>query len=531
VAPVSPYKTALNLGRPKPDYIKNTLDQDRVAAYWTYEDIYRNVEEAFLAVMRNDDGDEVSRRLVPSARTIIEATNRYLAKDVTVTPQPLVTNPDGSTVNADPATIAQVMKLLNDFMSREEFHAKFMSMKRWMLIRADAVFHLMADDTKLPGQRLRLTEVHPGSYFKLTDEADPERITGVYIVNIVDNDDGDPIAQRQAYLKEDNGTISSKLEFFESDGWDDRLPLGPDDLKPVAPPAWAGTLPLLNGIVLPSPITTIPVYHFRNSREGVEPFGVSEIQGIETLLAGINQTATDEDIAVALLGIGVFYTTSGRPRDDQGNEVPWYIAPAAMLELEGQNDKIGRLDGAKDITPLLDHSAYLESKARETTGTPDVAVGKVDVQVAQSGIALSIQFAPIIGKNEEKEVELKGKLDQMWYDIVNMWLPAYESVDPKGLQLLTTFGDPLPVDRAATLKEILDMVTAKLIPIQFAQKLVQEKLGYQIPAEAFNQLVAEQGQMLDATGMRLDAAAAGGPPPAAGAAPGGPPVPGDAAAL
>jgi hypothetical protein len=520
MATISPYRTALKLGRPKPEHIKNLLDQDRVTAYWTYWDIYRNVEEAFTLVMRSDTGNEIARRYVPSARTIIEATNRYLAKDLTITPQPLVKMPDGSQIAADPTATAQVMKLLNDFIVREELHAKFMSMKRWLLIRGDAVFHLMADDTKVEGQRLRIVEVDPSSLFKIEDPADSERILGTYIVSIVDNDDGDAIAQRQAYYKEDNGTISSKLEFFETDGWDDRFPLAPEDLKPVPAPSWAAQSNLLAGIVLPSQITTIPVYHYRNNREGNAAYGVSELQGIETLIAGINQTATDEDITIGLQGIGVFYTTSGRPRDAQGNEVDWVIAPAVMIELESQTDKIGRLDGAKDIKALLDHSGYLEAKARETTGTPDVAVGKVDVQVAQSGIALAIQMAPIISKNEEKEVELKGKSDQMLYDIVNGWLPAYEGVDPKGLQVLCTFGDPLPVNRAEVLKEIIDMVTAQLIPIQFAQKLVQEKLGYQIPADAFNQLVAESSQMLDATGARIDVAATGGPP-----------APGDAPAL
>lgn len=510
MAIISPYATALKLGRPKPSHIKNTMDQDRVTAYWTYSDIYRNVEEAFIAVMRDDDGDEISRRYVPAARTIIEATNRYLAKDITVTPQPLVTMPDGTSVEVDQAIMLAVMKLLQDFMVREEFHAKFMSMKRWGLIRGDSVFHLMADDTKEPGKRLRLVEVDPGSYFTKTDPSDPERITGVYLVSIIDDDEGEPIAQRQEYRKEENGAIFSQLTFWAADGWDDRAPLSEEDLEAVDPPEWAANLPLLEGITLPSPITSIPVYHFRNNREGTEPFGTSEIQGIETLLAGVNQTATDEDVAIALQGIGVFYTTSGRPRDDDGNEMPWVIAPAGMIELEHKDDKIGRLDGAKDINSLLSHSGYLESKARETTGTPDVAVGKVDVQVASSGIALSIQFAPLLGKNSEKEVELKGKCDQMWYDVLNMWFPAYEGIDPKGMTVLTTFGDPLPVNRKEVLAEIIEMVTAKLIPIQYAQKLVQEKLGYEIPAEAFAQLVEEQATMLDSMAPRLDAEAAAG---------------------
>lgn len=515
MAPLSPYVTALKLGRPKPAHIKNTIDQDRVTAYWTYWDIFRNVEEAWTQVLRDDDGNEIARRYVPAARTIIEATNRYLGRDITVTPEALAIAPDGTEFTPDEAVVLQLMKLFTDFWKREEVPTKFASFKRWGLIRGDAIFHLMADDTKPEGTRLRLVEADPSSYFPIEDPSDATRIDGVYLVTIVEDDEGNAIAQRQSYLKAETGTaIISKLEFFETDGWDDRLPLKTEDLKPVDPPEWAAALPITAGITLPAQITSIPVYHYRNNRSGTEPFGVSELQGIETLLAGINQTATDEDIAIGLQGIGVYWTTSGKPRDESNNEQPWIVAPASMIELEGPEDKIGRLDGVGSIQPLLDHSGYLESKARETTGTPDVAVGRVDVQVAESGIALGMQMSPITSKNEEKELELKSKLDQMWFDMVTMWLPAYEGLADVGIRLSTTFGDPLPVNRAEFMAEVVLLLTNKIISIEFAQKIIQDKLGYKFPKDMMAAIVSEQAAMLDATGVRLDAEAAGGPPPA-----------------
>lgn len=524
MAPLSPYTTALKLGRPKPTHIKNTIDQERVAAYWTYWDIFRNVEEAWTQVLRDDTGNEIARRYVPAARTIIEATNRYLGRDITVTPEPLATAPDGTTFAPPEPDVLALMKLFTDFWKREEVPTKFASFKRWGLIRGDAIFHLMADDTKPEGTRLRLVEADPSAYFPIEDPADNTRINGVYLVTIVEDDENKAIAQRQSYLKADNGTIFSKLEFFEVDAWDDRLPLKAEDLKPVPTPSWASTLPITTGITLPTQITSIPVYHYRNNRSGTEPFGVSELQGIETLLAGVNQTATDQDIAVGLQGIGVYWTTSGRPRDASGNEVPWIIAPASIIELESPDDKVGRLDGVGDLKPLLDHAGYLENKARETTGTPDVAVGKVDVQVAQSGIALSMQMSPITSKNVEKELEHKGKLDQMWFDIVTMWLPAYEGLADVGIRLATTFGDPLPINRKEVLDEIVLLITNHLISIEFAQQVIQEKLGYTFPKDMLATIANEQQTLLDATGVRLAAdAAAGGPPGGAAVAP---PLPG-----
>lgn len=111
-------------------------------------------------------------------------------------------------------------------------------------------------------------------------------------------------------------------------------------------------------------------------------------------------------------------------------------------------------------------------------------------------------------------MELKTKLDQMLYDLVNMWFPAYEGLDPGGVTLRVMFGDPLPVDRVAVLKEILDLLAAKVISVQYAQRLVRERLGYDIPTDMMAQIVEEQGQLLDAAGGRLEAEAAATTTPA-----------------
>ena len=510
MAGVSPYATALKLGRPKPDYVLNEEDANRVASYSTYWDIYHNVEEAFLAVLRNDDGDELSRRNIPAARTIIEATNRYLAKDPVITPNPIVINPDGTELQADVATLSQIMKLWNDLAKREEFWTKFLSLKRWLLIRGDAILHVTADDTKAEGTRISINEEDPATYFTIPNPVDRTRVDGAYLVSIVDDDEGEPIAQRQQYTRTDSGRIWTQLRFFTVDKWDDRFPLTELDLEEADVPERFADSPLVTGFELDPRITQIPVYHYRNNRKGKEPFGLSELQGIETLLAGITQTATDQDQTVVLTGIGIYVTTSGKPRDQDGNEQDWMIAPASVMELETTDDKFDRVPGVTSVQPLLDHLGMLEGQAQKTTGTPDIAVGRVEVTVAESGVALAIEMAPILAKNAEKEQEIKSKTEQMLYDLVNMWMPVYENLDPKGASLALTFGDPLPPDRKAILAEITGMVDSGLISKAFAQTLVRERLGYDIPKDDLAAIVAEQGQILDATGMRLDQEASGG---------------------
>jgi len=519
---VSPYTTALSLGRPKPTHVRDGAeDLDRITAYDTYEDIWTNIPEAFAALLRQGD-DPISRRYIPAVRGIIESVNRYLA----LNPEISWTGIAGATISDE--QMAEFQARVNLTLAREEFAIKFMAMKRWGLIRGDACLMLSADPNKAEGTRIRITEVPANQYFPIYDPTDGERVIGCYLASIVLNDDDEDIVQRieyhrvlteeQAALYNDApvGSIFYRVGYFELDGWDDRQP-DPDDLKPVEVPEWAQPDPdaetsPLAGFALPAQITSIPVYHFRNNRRGgIEGrFGTSELQGLETILAGMIQNSTDEDMTIALMGIGMYWTDSGKPRNAQGQEVEWVIAPGTVIEVE-KDGKLGRIEGVGSVQPIQDHMAHLKAEARDAAAIPAIAAGARDPNADQSGVALRIEFMPILAKNAEKESELSSKLTQMFYDLAYMWFPAYEQWEPPQVQPAILFDDPLPVDRAAVLKEVTDLVTARIASISWAQTYLAEKLGYKFSSNMLNEIVAEQEQLLDATGSRIGEEA--GPPP------------------
>lgn len=522
----SPYATALALNHPAPTYVPNEDDNDRVRSYQTYEDIYWNVDTAFEAILRDADGEEISRRYVPGARTLIEGTNRYCCKNLAWV----------GTVPAD-VTLGEedqkaTMDMLQGLFKREALGSKFMSMKRWLLIRGDALLHVSADPLKPEGTRLRITELSPESYFPIMDRVDTERVVGCYIVTVIKDDEDEEIVQRIEYrrmLTPDDvakygaplGTIYYRLSFYTLEGWDDRYPRTEEDLEEAEAPSAvsgseAGTLAMTGG-PLPAQITSLPVYHFRNRAMGGKVFGISELQGVETLLGGQTQVVTDQDIAVALQGIGVFWTDSGRPQDSQGNEVDWVISPATMLELTS-GSKVGRVDGARDINSMLAHTEAMGQHAREASGTPDVAVGRVDVKVAESGIALAIQFAPVVAKGEELEEECANKLDQMVFDLLNGWLPAYEGWSPNGMVVTVVFGDPLPVNRAAIVTEVAELVKNKVISRRMGAQIIKDKLGYDIdPVAMVGEVNAEDSAVLDAAAARMGSELGEAPPAGDGA--------------
>lgn len=558
MAPTSVYETVALFGRPFPTHVVEEAKEDqlRLRAYDTYTELYHNNSEVFTLTLKIDSGNELFRRLLASGRTIVEGTNRYFGRGLSwiiEAPEPTsaaspggvggegaaASTGDGGAAAADAASaVLGPTGALTNLLRREEFGAKYMSLKRWSLIRGDGMFHITADPTKAEGQRLSITELNPATYFAIPDPANAERVVGCYIVNVIKDDEDEEIVARLEYRRiltvEDAsnpaykgnaglGTIFAKLTFWEIDGWDDRY-LPPGDMKPVSPPSRFGaaagtegspTALLLSGMAMPAQITAIPVYHFRNNRRGGSVYGVSELQGIETLISGINQTATDQELSVALNGLGLYWTDSGQARDSDNNPIPYRIAPGAMLSLE-KDGKVGRLTGVGSVQPSLDHAKFLQQGMQESSGTPEVAIGRGTAAAAASGVALAIEMAPVVSKGEEKEEEHISKLTQMLFDLLTGWLPAYEGYTDDGTRVLPIFDNPVPVDRAAVVVELSTLVTAKILSARTARDVAAEKLGYQIPEDEDTRLAGEAQAALDLEGARLDAAVGAGSPVAGG---------------
>lgn len=510
----SPYSTVTPLGRPVPSHITDEDDQDRVRAYTTYEDIWNNVPEAFAALLRDSD-DPISRRYLPVVRDIVEAVNRYLAVDMETTWLPI----PGNTVSDE--QVLEWKSRLDAFWAREEVAIKMMSSKRWTLIKGDSILHIHADATKAEGSRVSITEIEPEQYFPIYDPSNAERVIGCYLASVVEDDEGEEIVQRIEYrkvLSEEQaaefgmpiGSVFYRLGYFEPDGWDERDP--EIEAAPVDPPEWAapaeGAPDPFAGYGLDPQITSIPVYHFRNKRRGGKAgrFGTSEIQGLESVYAGIIQNATDEDLAVAMVGLGVYWTDSGKSRDEQGNPVPWEVGPASIAELE-KDGKFGRVPGITTVQPILDHIKLLEAAARGASAAPLIASGNVDASVAASGVALRIQFMPTLSANAEKEQELASRWTHILFDLLTMWFPVYEGWAPLPLQPGVVFGDPLPLDRTAIITEVAGLVTAGIMSKAFAAEYLDQKLGFNFPKGMVEAAAAEQQATLDAEGARIAAEA------------------------
>jgi len=471
------YSAALDFISSGDANVANSLDQRRIGAYDLYENMYINSTQTLKIVLRGDDSHPI---LMPSGKKIIEATNRFLGI--------------GFDFLVAPVGDAGTQELLNqwwgDFFKREAMRAKFASNKRWGLVRGDAAFYIYADGGKSPTQRISIAELDPRQLFEIEDSNGS--VVGVHIVDTIQDfrepDKPDKkIARRRTFRKayDELGAplgITMELKHFEIGKWDDRSASLAEKMEPVAYPDFD-----VEPFALPPTITQLPVYKWRNNPPQNSSWGHSQLTGLETLLYAINQSLTDEDATMVFQGLGMYVTSAAPPQDSEGNTTDWSIGPMQIIEI-GQDQRFDRVTGVSDVSPYQNHMNFIDEKGlSEASGTPAVAIGRVDVAVAESGISLQLQLMPLLAQNAEKEQELIVVLDQMFHDITTMWLPAYEPElfpDPAvmaTMSVVAVFDDPMPKNRDAQVQETLLLVTSNLILTSMAVAKLRS-LGWEYPS-------------------------------------------------
>lgn len=457
---LTPYSTAVPLLGTPPTWM-TPIDAQRILSYQLYEQIYWNVPDTFKLQMRGSDAHPI---YIPTARTIIDTTNRYVGKDFAFA----IESDVGS--ESEQAVLRNALTLL---FRRERFWSKFAANKRFGLIRGDWCFHVLANPAKPAGTRIKIEALDPAAYFPQFHPEDPDRIIAVHIVEqVVENDV--TYIKRQTYqrgqdpLANDGSDTSiwNSIGLFDPKAWED-ITLNPK-------------IKVTELAQLPAQITAIPVYHIRNIETPGDPFGSSEIRGFERIITAINQAISDEELALALDGLGMYATDGGPPKDETGAITDWILGPGAVVE-HANGSKFARVAGVGSVTPVMDHLAYLGNALKEGSGTPDAAIGKVDVKVAESGVSLVLQMGPMLAKVGERDQEITDTMRQMLFDL-NSWLAAYEFVITPAVAV-PVYGDVIPQNVEKMVAEILAMVTAQLVDTEWARQEIARLRGYVFPAD------------------------------------------------
>lgn len=469
-------------------------DRVRIKAYLLYEDMYHNRPEHIRITLRGDDEDSVEIYM-PSAKKCIEAVNRFLAVNFKIIPHPNMQVDDGK---------AAISVFLDNLFTRERMKSKFGQLKRYMLIKGDALLHVTGDLSKREGRRISINELKPEHYFPIEDPETGD-LTGCHIVDIIDNPKNtiktkyhthQLVCRRQTYRRVQDqdgnflGPVTSELALYEIGKWDDRV-LADKDLNRLKT--------VREEYILPAPINQIPVYHWKNTPPPGSTFGMSELAGVESLINAINQSMSDEDLTLVMQGLGVYWTDASPPLNDRGDEVEWEISPRSVVQV-ASGGQFARVSGITTVQPFGDHIKALDEAMQQAIGVPDIAIGVVDVTTAESGIALQLKLGPLLAKNAEKEVDLQDISDQFIYDLVGAWLPAYEEVDTTGATFIASFDDPMPKNKSKDLQDLVTLWTSapNILPVGWFYEQLNKIMGYHLdPVGDFDQALADAQRVLE----------------------------------
>jgi hypothetical protein len=481
--------------------ISNQDDKVRLMAYELYEDFYYNRPEHIRVTLRGEDDDSIEI-YIPSARKSVEAINRFLAVDFEYYIDPELGTETGR---------QSLENALADLFKREKVLSKFNNMKRFMLVKGDALLHVVGVPYERPGKRVKVKELKPEHYFPI--ENGNGDIIGCHIVDIVVNKQNTPrtrrindkkLARVQTYRKvldQNNiptGRVTSKLSLYQIGKWDDRV-LEPKDIRLVED--------IYPEFELPEQIQDLPVYHWKHRPPTGSTFGMSVLASNESIMNAINQSATDEDLTLITQGLGVYWTDASPPTDENGYETEWEIGPGNVVQVS-PGGNFGRVSGVSTIAPYHEHIKLLDEQMQQGMGVPDIAIGMVDVNTAESGIALQLKLGPMLAANAETELLMVDETDEFLYDLINNFLPAYEGLNFDGAAATTQFGDPMPVNQKDELDKLMKVYTdaPSVLPIEFLYEKLNEIMGWELDYNTdFGKAIEDAKEIADAAAGSMTA--------------------------
>jgi hypothetical protein len=491
---ITPYFTAMPYINGKLQEWVDTYDSQRLGSYDLYDDMYDSSPASGTMLLRGASDKPIH---VPTAKRVVNTLARYVGRGWGFAVDPTLGT------DAQRAVAAEFFKKL---FVRERVLTQFNAGKKELLRRGDWVWMLQADPDKRAGRRISIKQIDPRTYFPILDDDDLDRVTGARIIEQVPFGKEDLGVKVQRWLKHTN---PEHEDYGEPDPADEE---GEDafeimyeciiyDIKDWDDPEKRKVLQVVTPLDYLDEITTVPLYHVKLDSRAGNPFGRSILAGLESVMTAINQAVTDEDLALAMAGLGMFVTDAGRPVDEAtGQTIGWVLGPEQVIQT-GQGKTFKRIDGITSVEPQQTHIKYLENQSFGTFGVNDVALGVASSP--ESGIALSIKMQPLFDTADEIELAINEVLDQMFHDIAD-WAELYEDIDLSAVRVFSK-SDPstrIPFDRAGRWTELMTGLEKGIFSLQFVHTQLQEEFGYEIPSTMMGEIQAA------ASKAAVDAAAA-----------------------
>ena len=253
----------------------------------------------------------------------------------------------------------------------------------------------------------------------------------------------------------------------------------------------------------PNPLGVIPVVHIPNIRISGSPWGLSDCNEMISLNRAYNETATDiaDIINYHAAPVTVIIGAKASQLEKGANKVWGGLPKDAKVEnLEG---------GGQGLKGAMDYMAMLKKSMHEMTGVPETALGQAQPISNTSGVALSIQFQPLMNRYHQKIIQYAHGLERVNELILRnlavkepetfTWNPDRDTLpkreqllqldpnDPDTYRTYVHFPPPLPLDKLIVLNEVQSMLSLGLESKEGALRT----LGEEFPAEKLQEIRQE----------------------------------------
>ena len=253
----------------------------------------------------------------------------------------------------------------------------------------------------------------------------------------------------------------------------------------------------------PNPIGVVPVIHIPNVRVSGSPWGLSDCHDIIVLNRNYNEVATDIADIINYHAAPVTVITGAKAAGlEKGPKKVWGGLPkdAQVFNLEG---------GGQGLVGAMEYLKIIKTAMHEMVGVPETALGQVQPISNTSGVALSIQYQPLMNRYQQKIVQYGEGLRRInelvlltlafkepeiftYNPDVNgpikaQQLPQLNLLDPLTYESIIHFPPPLPLDKLIVLNEIQQKMNMQLESREGALR----QLGEEFPDEKLEEIRAE----------------------------------------
>ena len=281
----------------------------------------------------------------------------------------------------------------------------------------------------------------------------------------------------------------------------------------------------------PNPLGIIPVVHIPNIPVSGSPWGLADAHDIITLNRAFNEISTDIADIINYHAAPVTVIVGAKASNlEKGAKKVWGGLPkdAQVFNLEG---------GSQGLNGAMQYLETLKRSMHEIMGVPETALGQVQPISNTSGVALSIQYQPLMNRYSQKASQYGAGLRQI-NEIIMLNLAIKEpetfaynpdedgpikdgqvtQLDPNDPITYLTYADfpnPLPLDKLILLNELQTRMSMGLESKEGALRQLGEEFPEEKLQEIRTELIADamsdgaltlvrtqiQKQIMDMTGM------------------------------